>query len=164
MFRIKCGIRSSCTLRSRTMLPSRRQHISCRSFLYTVVTFKPCWMLCFHMIPAPCLTLDAQKLVQYAEEAHQLACLHIMQQHSTDIRRFNLHHLQVEYHPGDQAISAESAKGCLKSYSVTPLDLTKCRVSDVNYKALQDGILSPKRRKHQSDVVHIVRLNPYFWW
>lgn len=77
------------------------------------------------------LTPDAEQFTQYAEEARQLARLHITQQQSVDARRYNLRHRQVEYHPGDQVWvwTPVRRRGCQRNCSVATLDPTKCCVA-----------------------------------
>lgn len=112
------------------------------------------------------LTPDAEQFTQYAEEARQLARLHITQQQSVDARRYNLRHRQVEYHPGDQVwvwtpVRRQGLSEKLLSRYFGPYKVLR-RVSDVNYEVLPDSAMSPQRRRQHSEIVHVVRLKPYF--
>lgn len=112
------------------------------------------------------LTPDAEEFTQFAEEARQLASLHITQQQGTDARRYNLRHRHVEYRPGDHVwvwtpVRCKGLSEKLLSHYFGPYKVLR-RVSDVNYEVVPDGVMSPHRRKHHSEIVHVVRLKPYF--
>lgn len=112
------------------------------------------------------LTSDAEQLTQHAEEARQLARIHITKQQSTDARRYNLRHRQVEYQPGDQVwvwtpIRRQGLSEKLLSRYFGPYKVIR-RVSEVNYEVIPDGAASPRRRQHPPEIVHVVRLKPYF--
>ena len=112
------------------------------------------------------LTPDAVQLTQYAEEARQLARLHITQQQIADARRYNSRHREVEYHPGDQVwvwtpVRRQGLSEKLLSRYFGPYKVLR-RVSNVNYEVVPDGASAPRRRKHPTEIVHVVRLKPYF--
>lgn len=112
------------------------------------------------------LTPEAEQLTQYAEEARQLARLHITQQQTADARRYNLRHRHVEYHPGDQVwvwtpVRRQGLSEKLLSRYFGPYKVVR-RMSDVNYEVVPDGTMSPQRRKHYPEIVHVLRLKPYF--
>lgn len=112
------------------------------------------------------LTQDAELFVQRAEEARQLARLHIKKQQSIDAHRYNLRHRQVEFQPGDQVLvwTPVRRKGLsekLLSRYFGPYRVLQ-RISDVNYEVLPDGSQPIRRRRPQSEIVHVVRLKPYY--
>lgn len=113
------------------------------------------------------LAPDVEEYIQRAEEARQLARVHIRQQQCTDAIRYNLHHRQVTYEPGDQVwvwtpIRRRGLSEKLLSKYFGPYRVLR-RVSDVNYEVIPDEDLSsPKRRLPRPEIVHVVRLKPYF--
>lgn len=109
---------------------------------------------------------DAECFVQRAEEARQLARVNIKKQQDVDTRRYNLRHRQVDYQPGDQVLvwTPVRRKGLsekLLSRYFGPYKVLR-RVSDVNYEVLPDGSQSPRRRQPRPEIVHVVRLKPYY--
>lgn len=113
------------------------------------------------------LAPDVEDYIQRAEEARQLARVHIRTQQCADARRYNIHHRQVTYEPGDQVwvwtpIRRRGLSEKLLSKYFGPYKVLR-RVSEVNYEVIPDGgSASSQRRVPRTEVVHVVRLKPYF--
>lgn len=109
---------------------------------------------------------DARLVSQRAEEARQLARIRISTQQSVDAARYNLRRRDVHFSPGDKVwvwtpvrrrgLSEKLLKRYFGPYTILR------RISDVNYEVLPDAVRSSSRRPLHPDVVHVVRLKPYF--
>lgn len=114
------------------------------------------------------LTTDAEEFAERAEETRQLARLHIGQQQQVDARRYNMRHNDVSYSPGDQVwvwtpVRRRGLSEKLLSRYFGPYKVLR-RVSDVNYEVVPDATSSRwvQRKQPTSDIVHVVRMKPYF--
>lgn len=118
----------------------------------------------------PCSTddevdLEAELFAQRAEEARQLARIHIQRQQVTDARRYNVHRREVDYSPGDHVLvwtpirHPGLSEKLLHRY-FGPYKVLR-RLSDVNYEVIPDGTVQTRRRP-RSEIVHVVRMKPYF--
>ena len=116
--------------------------------------------------PSDDSTDDAQLVSQRAEEVRQLARLRIQAQQRVDAGRYNLRRRDVEFQPGDRVwvwtpirrrgLSEKLLKRYFGPYKVIR------RLGDLNYEVLPDGTRPSGRRQPRPEVVHVVRLKPYY--
>ncbi|KAM7288648.1 uncharacterized protein ISCGN_028848 [Ixodes scapularis] len=109
---------------------------------------------------------DAQVVAQRAEEVRQLARLRIQDQQHVDAGRYNLRRRDVHFQPGDRVwvwtpmrrrgLSEKLLKRYFGPYKVLR------RLGDLNYEVLPDGTRPSRRRQPRPEVVHVVRLKPYY--
>ncbi|XP_035229279.1 uncharacterized protein LOC118201302 [Stegodyphus dumicola] len=105
----------------------------------------------------------AQHLITRAEEAKQLAKLHILKAQTTDKRRYDERHRSVSYNIGDfvwvftpvrkVALSEELLRRYFGPYRITR------QLSDVTYEI--ESMEQNKKRRNSKDIVHVLRLKPY---
>ncbi|KAM7297650.1 uncharacterized protein ISCGN_022801 [Ixodes scapularis] len=109
---------------------------------------------------------DAQVVAQRAEEVRQLARLRIQAQQRVDTGRYNLRRRDVHFQPGDRVwvwtpirrrgLSEKLLKRYFGPYKVLR------RLGDLNYEVMPDGTRTSSRRPPRPEVVHVVRLKPYY--
>lgn len=104
--------------------------------------------------------------LQRAEEARQLARLRIKDQQRLDARRYNLRRRDTEYKPGDQVwvwtpVRRRGLSEKLLRRYFGPYRVVR-RIGELDYEVAPDGIQSSQRRRSRPDVVHVVRLKPYY--
>uniref|UniRef100_A0A224Z9C5 Tick transposon n=1 Tax=Rhipicephalus zambeziensis TaxID=60191 RepID=A0A224Z9C5_9ACAR len=110
--------------------------------------------------------IDVTAYLQRAEEARQLARLRIKNQQTTDSRRYNLRRRFVEYQPGDRVWvwTPMRRRGLceklLRRY-FGPYKVLR-RLGALDYEVVPDGITNSQRRRARPEVVHVVRLKPYY--
>lgn len=106
----------------------------------------------------------AARVVSRAEESRQLARLRTLEAQEKDCRRYNAKHRMVHYKTGDlvwiftPVRKVGLSEKLLKRY-FGPYQVLR-QLSDVTYE-VQDFDPSSRRRK-QKDVVHVLRMKPYF--
>ncbi|KAM7290480.1 DDE-type integrase/transposase/recombinase [Ixodes scapularis] len=115
--------------------------------------------------PAVDASDDAQVVAQRAEEVRQLARLRIKAQQRVDTGRYNLRRRDVHFQPGDRVwvwtpirrrgLSEKLLKRYFGPYKVLR------RLGDLNYEVMPDGTRT-SRRPPRPEVVHVVRLKPYY--
>ncbi|GBM20016.1 hypothetical protein AVEN_77935-1 [Araneus ventricosus] len=104
-----------------------------------------------------------QQLITRAEEARQLAKLHILDAQAADKRRYDERHQPVNYNVGDLVwvftpvrkvgLSEKLLRRYFGSYRITR------HLSDVTYEV--QSIEANYRRQSKKDIVHVLRLKPY---
>ncbi|KAM7288282.1 Transposon Ty3-I Gag-Pol polyprotein [Ixodes scapularis] len=109
---------------------------------------------------------DAQAVAQRAEEVRQLARLMIQDQQRVDAGRYNLRRRDVHFQPGDRVwvwtpirrrgLSEKLLKRYFGPYKVLR------RLGELNYEVMPDGTRTSSRRPPRPEVVHVVRLKPYY--
>ncbi|KAM7303021.1 DDE-type integrase/transposase/recombinase [Ixodes scapularis] len=109
---------------------------------------------------------DAQAVAQRAEEVRQLARLLIQDQQRVDAGRYNLRRRDVHFQPGDRVwvwtpirrrgLSEKLLKRYFGPYKVLR------RLGELNYEVMPDGTRTSSRRPPRPEVVHVVRLKPYY--
>ncbi|KAK8773268.1 hypothetical protein V5799_012199 [Amblyomma americanum] len=109
---------------------------------------------------------DAAHFAEQAEQARQLARLHIKEQHATDARHYNLRHREVHYEPGDQVwvwtpVRHKGLSEKLFHRYCGPYKVLR-RLHNVNYEVIPDGTVTVSVRRQRPEIVHVVRLKPYF--
>lgn len=112
------------------------------------------------------LNSDVDSFLQRAEEARQLARLRIKDQQRLDARRYNLRRRDTEYKPGDQVwvwtpVRRRGLSEKLLRRYFGPYRVVR-RIGELDYEVVPDGIQSSQRRRSRPDVVHVVRLKPYY--
>lgn len=110
--------------------------------------------------------IDIDNFVQKAEEARQLARQRIQRQQCADAARYNQHRRLVFYEPGDAVWVWTPVRARGRSEKVLrryfgPYKVV-LRLSDVNYEVIPDSSASSSRRRTTSEVVHVVRMKPYY--
>ena len=110
--------------------------------------------------------MDAEEYTQRAEEARQLARLRIAEQQDYDARHYNLRHRPVTYNVGDKVwvwtpIRRRGLSEKLLRRYFGPYEVLR-RISDVNYEVVPSGPQCSKRRRHSPEIVHVLRMKPYF--
>lgn len=108
---------------------------------------------------------DAELFNQPAEEARQLARLNIQRQQTTDAAHYNSRRREVKYNPGDHVwvwtpIRHPGVSEKLLHRYFGPYKVLR-RLTDVNYEVVPDGTVQT-RRHPRPDIVHVVRMKPYF--
>ncbi|GBO31512.1 Transposon Ty3-I Gag-Pol polyprotein [Araneus ventricosus] len=104
-----------------------------------------------------------QQLITRAEEARQLAKLHILDAQVVDKRRYDERHRPVSYNVGDlvwvftPVRKVGLSEKLLRRY-FGPYRITR-RLSDVTYEVQSIEVTS--RRQRKKDIVHVLRLKPY---
>lgn len=109
--------------------------------------------------------LESELFSQRAEEARQLARFHIERQQTTHEARYNLRRREVKYNPGDHVwvwtpIRRPGVFKKLLHRYFGPYRVLR-RITDVNYEVILDGTVQT-RRQPRADIVHVVRMKPYF--
>lgn len=105
----------------------------------------------------------AQQLITRAEEARQLAKIHILDAQATDKQRYDERHRPVSYSVGDlvwvftPVRKVGLSEKLLRRY-FGPYRITR-RLSDVTYEV--ESIERDRRRRDTKDIVHVLRLKPY---
>lgn len=109
---------------------------------------------------------NVQRFIQKAEEARQLAYHRITQQQRQDSLQYNARHKHAAFDPGDRVwvwspirrrgLSEKLLKRYFGPYRVLR------QLSDVTYTVIPDDCTSTRRRHLRPDVVHVVRMKPYF--
>ncbi|XP_035223897.1 uncharacterized protein LOC118196544 [Stegodyphus dumicola] len=104
----------------------------------------------------------AQHLITRAEEARQLAKLHILKAQTTDKRRYDERHRPVSYNFGDFVWVFTSVRKVGLSEKLLrryfgPYRITR-QLSDVTYEV--ESIEQNKKRPNSKDIVHVLRLKP----
>lgn len=112
------------------------------------------------------LNEDVAAFLQRAEEARQLARIHIKNQQRYDTRRYNLRRRDAEYRPGDQVwlwtpIRRRGLSEKLLRRYFGPYKIIR-RVGELNYEIVPDSATQPSGRRTSPEVVHVVRLKPYY--
>lgn len=112
------------------------------------------------------LTADAEEFTNYAEEARQLARNHITKQQATDARRYNDRHRYVVFQPGDKVwvwtpVRRPGLSEKLLNRYFGPYRVLR-RLSEVTYEVIPDGTVPSSSRQCSSDLVHVLRMKPYF--
>ncbi|XP_072142934.1 uncharacterized protein [Dermacentor andersoni] len=110
--------------------------------------------------------VDVAAYLQRAEEARRLARLRIKDQQRTDTRRYNLRRRNAEYKPGDQVwvwtpIRRRGLSEKLLSRYFGP-DKVLRRLGELDYEVIPDAMTASQRRRVRPEVVHVVRLKPYY--
>lgn len=110
--------------------------------------------------------LDVASYLDRAEEARQLARLRIKSQQTVDRRHYNLRRHHTEYQPGDlvwvwtpirrRGLSEKLLRRYFGPYKVVR------RRGELDYEVVPDGLTSSQRRRARPEVVHVVRLKPYY--
>lgn len=108
----------------------------------------------------------AEEITQRAEAARQLARWRIHEQQECDARRYNLRHRPVTYNIGDKVwvwtpIRRRGLSEKLLRRYFGPYIVLR-RISDVTYEVVPDGSHCSKRRRHLPEVVHVLRMKPYY--
>ncbi|GBL65279.1 Transposon Ty3-G Gag-Pol polyprotein, partial [Araneus ventricosus] len=104
-----------------------------------------------------------QQLITRAEEARQLAKLHILDVQAVDKRRYDERHRPVNYNVGNlvwvftPVRKVGLSEKLLRRY-FGPYRITR-RLSDVTYEVQSIEVTS--RRQSKKDIVHVLRLKPY---
>lgn len=103
---------------------------------------------------------------QRAEDARQIARQRIRQQQHFDAARYNLRHRHVQFVEGDQVwiwtpvrrrgLSEKLLRRFFGPYTV------QRKLSDVTYEVVPSCPSPRARRRPQPEVVHVVRMKPYF--
>lgn len=120
------------------------------------------------MLPAdnddgnPC---DVDEFLQRAEEARQLARCRLRHQQCKDARSYNRHRRIVQYQPGDKVwvwtpVRRRGLSEKLLRRYFGPYEVIR-RLSDLTYEVIPSGNERTKR-PNIADVVHIVRMKPYY--
>lgn len=109
---------------------------------------------------------DADIFAQRAEEARQLARVRIRRQQLVDARRYNMRRRDVRFRPGDQVwvwtpIRRRGLSEKLLRKYFGPYKVLR-RLSDLTYEVIPDGGHLSFRRSARPEVVHVVRLKPYY--
>ncbi|KAM7285125.1 DDE-type integrase/transposase/recombinase [Ixodes scapularis] len=115
----------------------------------------------------PFQLVHGRKVVaQRAEEVRQLARLLIQDQQRVDAGRYNLRRRDVHFQPGDRVwvwtpirrrgLSEKLLKRYFGPYKVLR------RLGELNYEVMPDGTRTSSRRPPRPEVVHVVRLKPYY--
>lgn len=110
---------------------------------------------------------DTDDFTQWAEEARQLARLRIRHQQEIDAEKYNKGRRNVEYRPGDlvwvwtpirrRGLSEKLLRRYFGPYRVLR------RLSDVTYQVLPENTTArSSRRRADPEVVHVVRIKPYY--
>ncbi|KAK8786810.1 hypothetical protein V5799_023415 [Amblyomma americanum] len=112
------------------------------------------------------LTPEAGSFVKQAEQARQLARLHITAQQDTDSRRYNRRHREVTYNIGDRVwvwtpVRQKGLSEKLLHRYFGPYEVLR-RVGNVDYEVVPRGTVATGRRQPRTDIVHVMRLKPYF--
>ncbi|WP_316399454.1 DDE-type integrase/transposase/recombinase [Bradyrhizobium sp. 33ap4] len=115
--------------------------------------------------PDPEIDLDAIRISERAEEARQLARVRIQQQQSRDAHRYNLRRREVRFAPGDlvwvwspirrRGLSEKLLKRYFGPYKVLR------PVGDLDYEVVPEAS-TPSRRTCAPEIVHVVRMKPYY--
>ncbi|KAM7305531.1 DDE-type integrase/transposase/recombinase [Ixodes scapularis] len=118
-------------------------------------------------VPADDGNDDAQLISQRAGGARQLARIKIHDQQRVDARRSNLRRRDVHFQPGDRVWvwtpirrRGLSEKLLMKRY-FGPYKVLR-RLGDLNYEVMPDGTRTSSRRPPRPQVVHVVRMKPYY--
>lgn len=112
------------------------------------------------------LNADIQDYLQRAEEARQLARVRITDQQLVDAGRYNLRRRDAEYHPGDRVwvwtpIRRRGLSEKLLRRYFGPYQILR-RVGQLTYEVIPDGDSGTSRRRTRPEVVHVVRLKPFY--
>ncbi|UYV83065.1 hypothetical protein LAZ67_22002076, partial [Cordylochernes scorpioides] len=105
------------------------------------------------------------QMVTKAEEARQLARIHILRAQENNKYHYDQVHRSVEYRVGDlvwvftPVRKTGLSEKLLKKY-FGPYKITR-KVSEVNYEVEALEQSSRRRRRSQKDVVHVLRMKPY---
>ncbi|UYV63748.1 hypothetical protein LAZ67_2005487, partial [Cordylochernes scorpioides] len=105
------------------------------------------------------------QMVTKAEEARQLARIHILRAQENNKYHYDQVHRSVEYRVGDlvwvftPVRKTGFSEKLLKKY-FGPYKITR-KVSEVNYEVEALEQSSRRRRRSQKDVVHVLRMKPY---
>ncbi|UYV84270.1 hypothetical protein LAZ67_X001713, partial [Cordylochernes scorpioides] len=105
------------------------------------------------------------QMVTKAEEARQLARIHILRAQENNKYHYDQVHRSVEYRVGDlvwvftPVRKTGLSEKLLKKY-FGPYKITR-KVSEVNYEVAALEQSSRRRRRSQKDVVHVLRMKPY---
>ncbi|UYV80572.1 hypothetical protein LAZ67_19000747, partial [Cordylochernes scorpioides] len=105
------------------------------------------------------------QMVTKAEEARQLARIHILRAQENNKYHYDQVHRSVEYRVGDlvwvftPVRKSGLSEKLLKKY-FGPYKITR-KVSEVNYEVEALEQSSRRRRRSQKDVVHVLRMKPY---
>lgn len=109
---------------------------------------------------------DISEFIQRAEEARQLARHHIKQQQRVDANRYNLRRRGVDYAPGDLVwiwtpVRTPGLSEKLMRRYFGPYRVLR-RVSSLNYEVSPEGQVSSSRCRRSTEIVHVVRMKPYY--
>ena len=112
------------------------------------------------------LNADVQGYLQRAEEARQLARVRTTEQQLVDAGRYNLRRRDAEYRPGDlvwvwtpirrRGLSEKLLRRYFGPYKI------QRRVGQLVYEVVPEGDYGTSRRRMRPEVVHVVRLKPYY--
>ena len=112
------------------------------------------------------LNADVQGYLQRAEEARQLARVRTTEQQLVDAGRYNLRRRDAEYRPGDlvwvwtpirrRGLSEKLLRRYFGPYKI------QRRVGQLVYEVVPEGDYATSRRRMRPEVVHVVRLKPYY--
>ncbi|KAK8779773.1 hypothetical protein V5799_018887 [Amblyomma americanum] len=110
--------------------------------------------------------VDVAAYLQRAEEARRLARLRIKDQQRSDARRYNLRRRNAEYKPGDQVwvwtpIRRRGLSEKLLRRYFGPYKVLR-RLGELDYEVIPDAMTASQRRRVRPEVVHVVRLKPYY--
>ncbi|KAK8787335.1 hypothetical protein V5799_022885 [Amblyomma americanum] len=110
--------------------------------------------------------VDVAAYFQRAEKARRLARLQIKDKQRYDTRRYNLRRRNAEYKPGDQVwvwtpirrrrLSEKFLRHCFGPYKFPR------RLGELDYEVIPDAMTASQRRLIRPEVVHVVRLKPYY--
>lgn len=109
---------------------------------------------------------DAEVVSQRAEEARQLARIRIQNQQSVDANRYNLRRREIHFTPGDRVwvwtpVRRRGLSEKLMKRYFGPYTILR-RIGDLNYEVKPDTARTASCRRPRSEVVHVVRLKPYY--
>lgn len=109
---------------------------------------------------------DVDDFVQKAEEARQLARQRIENQQRVDASHYNQRRRSVFYHPGDAVwvwmpVRQRGRSEKLLRRYFGPYKVVR-RIGDVNYEVIPDSRVHSSRRKSTTEIVHVVRMKPYY--
>ncbi|KAM7289839.1 DDE-type integrase/transposase/recombinase [Ixodes scapularis] len=109
---------------------------------------------------------DAQVVAPRAEEVRQLARHRIKAQQCVDTGRYNLRRRDVHFQRGDRVwiwtpIRRRGLSEKLLKRYIGPYKVLR-RLGDLNYEVMPDGTRASSRHPPRPEVVHVVRLKPYY--
>ncbi|XP_065284742.1 uncharacterized protein [Dermacentor albipictus] len=110
--------------------------------------------------------LDVATYIQRADEARQLAHLRIKNGHRTDRRQCKLRRRYVDYQASDHAWVWTPIRRRAVSENLLRRYFLPCkiipRIGSFHYEVVSDGISLSHRRRSRPEVVHVVRLKPFY--
>ena len=109
---------------------------------------------------------NTSDFTQRAEEARQLARHRIQQQQEADARRYNLRRRDVKYAPGDRVwvwtpVRVRGLSEKLLRRYFGPYKVLR-QLGPLNYEVVPEEQVASSRRRHRTEIVHVVRMKPYY--